>query len=182
MECVKEQIKINEDHPLVYIACLSAYNNGFLHGKWVDASEGIDHVRECIKEILSNSPVADECEEWAIHDYQGFGNYQVSEYHELEELCEIAEFLKERKEWPVKVVSSLIDDYGIERARDIMEDDFMGRFDSDLDLAYHLVDELGILSGIPENVARYFDYQAFSRDLEMGDDLFSYSGYYFWNR
>ena len=28
--------------PRVYIACLAAYNNGILHGKWLDADDGID--------------------------------------------------------------------------------------------------------------------------------------------
>lgn len=182
MNYVKSQNKTNEDTPQIYIACLSAYNNGFLHGAWVDASEGIEHVRECIKDILSSSPVAEECEEWAIHDYQNFGSYKVSEYHDLEELCEVAEFLQECQNFPSDVVSSLIDDYGIEGARIKMEDDFIGEFDSDVDLAYHYVEEFGLLDGISEHIARYFDYDSFGRDLDMNGDIFCFSNYYFWNR
>jgi antirestriction protein len=182
MNCVKEQKKISEDNALVYIACLSAYNNGYLHGAWVDASEGIEHVKECIKEILSSSPVAEECEEWAIHDFQGFGNYKVDEYHNLDELCEVAEFLKECDKFPAEVVSWLIDDYGIEGAKEKMEDDYIGEFDSCTDLAYHYAEETGLLDGVHKSVAMYFDYEAFGRDLELNGDVMSFSAYYFWNR
>lgn len=170
----------------IYIACLAAYNNGFLHGRWVDASLGIDHVREQIKFILLDSPMDEEgypCEEWAIHDFEGFGNYKISEYHDLEELCEVAEFLKEceEKDFPSDVVSWLIDDYGIEGAKEKMEDSFIGEFDSDSDIAYHLVEETGMLEGVCNRIAQYFDYEAYGRDLSMGGDVMSFSGYYFWN-
>lgn len=182
MNCVKEQIKIDETHAQVYIACLSAYNNGYLHGAWVDASEGVEHVRERIQEILKSSPVAEECEEWAIHDFQGFGNYKVDEYHGLEELCEVAEFLRECDRFPAEVVSWLIDDYGIEGAKEKMDDDFIGEFDSSSDLAYHYAEETGLLDGVHESVAMYFDYEAFGRDLDLNGDVISFSGHYFWNR
>jgi antirestriction protein len=183
MNCIKEKIEINEDNPQIYIACLSAYNNGYLHGDWIDASQGIDHVRDCIKEILSSSPVAEECEEWAIHDFQGFGNYKVNEYHDLEKLCEVAEFLSESESrFPSEVVSWLIDDYGIDGAREKMEDDYIGEFDSDLDLAYHYVEELCLLDGVCKTVSMYFDYASFGRDLDLNGDVISFSGHYFWNR
>ena len=181
MNCIKSQIKIDQDSPQIYIACLSAYNNGFLHGEWVDASEGVEHVRECIKEILATSPVAEECQEWAIHDFQGFGNYKVTEYHNLEKLCEVAEFLKECDKFPSDVVSSLIDHYGIVRAKDKMQDDYIGEFDSDLDLAYHYVEEFGILEGVTKYVASYFDYASLARDLDLNGELLNFSGHYFWN-
>lgn len=180
-----EKIKINENNPQVYIACLSAYNNGYLHGEWIDVSQGIEHVRERIKWILFDSPMDEEnepCEEWAIHDYQGFGNYKVYEYHDLEELCEIAEFLKKYDNFPSEVVSYLIDDYGIDGAKERIEDDYIGVFNSSSDLAYYYVEETGLLDGVHKNIAMYFDYDSFGRDLELNGDIFSFSGYYFWNR
>ena len=184
MNCVKEQNKISEDNAQVYIACLSAYNNGYLHGAWVDATEGVEHVRDRIAQILSSSPMWREecCEEWAIHDFQGFGNYKVSEYHGLEELCAVAECLKECDKFPSEVVSWLIDDYGIDGAKERMDDDYIGEFDSSSDLAYHYVEETGLLDGVHKSVAMYFDYEAFGRDLDLNGDVISFSGHYFWNR
>lgn len=182
---LETQTKIDQDLPQIYVACLAAYNNGFLHGEWIDASEGIEHVRERIKWILLDSPMQEEkepCEEWAIHDYQNFGNYKVTEYHDLEDLCEIAEFLKECENFPEEVVSWLVDDYGIRGARNKMDDDFIGEFDSTTDLAYHYVEETELLSGLNSCIENYFDYESFGRNLELNGDVISFSGYYFWNR
>lgn len=182
MNLIKDQKKINENNPQIYIACLSAYNNGFLHGEWIDVSEGIDHINECIKEILSTSPVAEECEEWAIHDFQGFGDFRVSESHDLEELCEMAEFFKDYENFPCDVLSSLLNDYGIGGAKEKIDDDYIGEFNSETDLAYHYVEETGILDGANKSVSMYFDYEAFGRDLDLNGEIFSFSGHYFWNR
>jgi antirestriction protein len=35
------------------------------------------------------------------------------------------------------------------------------------EVAEIVIDECGYLEGVPENVARYFDYEAFCRDLEI---------------
>jgi len=56
----------------IYIADLAAYNNGILHGIWVDATLDIDDIWQQIKDMLKQSPV-DDAEEIAIHDYEGFG-------------------------------------------------------------------------------------------------------------
>lgn len=47
-----------------------------------------------------------------------------------------------------------------------------------LDYAYELVDDLGMLNDMPENLRHYFDYESFARDLEIsGDvDVFEYNG------
>lgn len=181
MNNLKLQTKISEDTPKIYVACLSAYNNGFLHGCWIDVSEGIEHVTECIKEILFSSPVAEECEEWAIHDYQGFGNYNISESHNLEDVCSVAEFICECNDFPPKVISSLIEDYGIEGAKEKMENEYIGEFDSESDFAYHYVEETGLISEIPQSIAMYFDYEAYGKDLSINGDVFEIDGYYFWN-
>lgn len=184
---MENSTKQNNANIQIYIACLTAYNNGFLHGEWVDVSQGIDHVRERIKFILLDSPMNEEgdpCEEWAIHDFEGFGNYKVNEYHDLEELCQVAEFLKEceEKDFPSDVASWLIDDFGINGAIEKMEDDFIGEFDSATDFAYHYVDETGLLSDACKTISMYFDYEAFGRDLDMNGEVMSFRGYYFWNR
>ncbi len=54
--------------PKIYIACLAAYNNGYLHGKWIDATQDVDSIYSNIRNVLASSPIPD-AEEWAIHDY-----------------------------------------------------------------------------------------------------------------
>ena len=56
--------------PRIYVASLSDYNTGRLHGRWIDASQPADAIREEIALMLAESkePIA---KEWAIHDYGG---------------------------------------------------------------------------------------------------------------
>jgi hypothetical protein len=54
------------DTPRIYLACLAAYNNGRLHGAWVDADQGADHIWNELRKMLRASPEPD-AEEWAIH-------------------------------------------------------------------------------------------------------------------
>ena len=59
------------DTPRIYVACLAAYNNGHLHGRWIDANQDPDAIQVEISAMLAASPIAD-AEEWAIHDYEGY--------------------------------------------------------------------------------------------------------------
>ena len=67
--------------PKVYVACLAAYNNGILHGQWIEANQGKEGIQEEIQDMLSKSPIPG-AEEWAIHDYEGFCGLRISEYEE----------------------------------------------------------------------------------------------------
>ena len=50
----------------IYVACLAAYNNGYLHGRWIDATLGESHIWDETRAMLAASPI-EEAEEWAIH-------------------------------------------------------------------------------------------------------------------
>lgn len=55
----------------VYAACLAAYNNGILHGCWLDVTDDVDKLRAEVAAMLADSPESG-AEEWVIHDYDGF--------------------------------------------------------------------------------------------------------------
>ena len=55
----------------IYVADLAAYNNGKLHGVWVDACADLDEIWNAVNAMLKASPEPGP-EEWAIHDYEGF--------------------------------------------------------------------------------------------------------------
>ena len=79
----------------IYVACLAAYNNGHLHGRWIDASQGESHIWEQTRAMLAASP-EDGAEEWAIHDYEGFEGAPLSEYASFETVAALADFIEER--------------------------------------------------------------------------------------
>ncbi|MEU0218717.1 antirestriction protein ArdA [Streptomyces sp. NPDC006265] len=90
----------------IYVASLSDYNAGILHGRWIDADQDVDAMHEAIAEMLKESPAArkygDVAEEYAIHDYDGFGDFNLGEYESLEKITAIANALDE---YPCKVVA-----------------------------------------------------------------------------
>jgi antirestriction protein len=65
------------DEIRIYVADLTAYNNGKLHGVWINARGDINDIWEQIKAMLATSPEG-FAEEYAIHDYEGFGAYALS--------------------------------------------------------------------------------------------------------
>src|SRR5260370_31863120 len=85
----------------IYVATLTDYNNGILHGAWLDVSDEYS-MREEIEAMLAQSPTAKEtgaiAEEWAIHDYEGFGPLKLGEYEGLDSVCRLAEGLEEHGE------------------------------------------------------------------------------------
>ena len=82
------------DPPRIYVACLAAYNNGRLHGDWLDADQEPETLDEAVHEMLRRSPEPD-AEEWAIHDHEGFTPYQLHEYERLADVSEIAQGIVE---------------------------------------------------------------------------------------
>jgi len=78
----------------IYVACLAAYNNGYLHGCWIDAELGEDHIWERTRVMLAGSPI-EMAEEWAIHDYEGFEGAPVSEWTSFERIAALADFITE---------------------------------------------------------------------------------------
>ena len=70
------------DTSQICVACLASYNNGILYGKWIDATQDESDIVAEIQGILANSPI-EGAEEWAVHDYEGFGALKIEEYSEL---------------------------------------------------------------------------------------------------
>ena len=62
---------LSDSNPRIYVACLAAYNNGYLHGAWIEADQDADEIRDEIAAMLARSPI-EHAEEYAIHDYEGF--------------------------------------------------------------------------------------------------------------
>jgi antirestriction protein len=70
---MEEQTMNQKLKPMIYIACLAAYNAGHLHGEWLDAAREPAEIQEDIHAILDSSPV-ESGGDYAIHDHEGFGD------------------------------------------------------------------------------------------------------------
>ena len=88
------------DGPRIYVASLTDYNAGILHGTWVAADLGVEVMTEAIDEMLAASPsmarYGDVAEEWRIDDVDGWGRHlHISEYESLESIARLAEGISE---------------------------------------------------------------------------------------
>lgn len=75
--------------PRIYVADLAAYNAGILHGAWIDADQSTEDIQAAVNDMLAASPEP-LAEEWAIHDYEGFGSLALSEWESFERIAAIA--------------------------------------------------------------------------------------------
>src|ERR1700722_1252880 len=64
--------------PRIYVASLSDYNAGRLHGEWLDAAQDPEAILAGISAMLAASPEPG-AEEWAIHDYEQFCGVRLCE-------------------------------------------------------------------------------------------------------
>jgi antirestriction protein len=158
--------KNTDSQPRIYIACLAAYNSGYLHGDWVDVSDE-DEINEAIKRILESSPVED-AEEWAVHDYDNFFGLDLGEYSGITQVVEAAKFLAEHG----KLGAKLIDYFGndLEEAKRVMDECYLGEYESLKDYARELTEET---REVPKYLEYYIDYASMGEDMELIGDIFT---------
>lgn len=149
----------------IFLTNLGKYNEGELIGEWVELPVSQEELQKVFERIGIN----EEYEEYFITDYE-CDLYEVGEYENLDTLNEIAERIEELDEEESKVVKALMSDLGytLKEAIDkVNSGDYRIYSDCDnmTDIAYQVVDECEYLNNVPDNVARYFDYESFGRDL-----------------
>ncbi|KTD56766.1 antirestriction protein [Legionella santicrucis] len=152
------------DTPQIYVACLASYNNGVLHGKWIEANQDADSIYNEVYEMLHDSPT-ENAEEFAIHDFEGFGSAQLGEYDSIDDVAELAAFIAKHGELGAELVGYS----SIEDAEKLLAENYHGAYDSEVDFAHAIFDDCYSNAAIPENLMFYFDYDAFARDLFISD-------------
>jgi len=165
----------------IYVADLAAYNAGYLHGVWIDACGELDDIKAQITEMLAASP--ENCaEEYAIHDYEGFGGYALGEYAGIETAHAMACFIAEYPDFGGELLNHFSGD--LEEARIAAEENYCGCYHSLADYAEELTEQT---AQIPENIVYYIDYERMGRDMELSGDVFTIEAGYeevhiFWSR
>lgn len=159
---------LESDDARIYVASLSDYNAGRLHGAWINANQVAEDVHEAITAMLARSkePIA---EEWAIHDYEGFGPLHLGEYESIEHVATIARGIAEHgaafAHWADYLGSSQWEHL------DNFEDNFVCECSSALEFAESMLENMGIDidSLVDEQLQPYisFDIDAFARDLSF---------------
>lgn len=177
-----------------YAACLASYNNGVLHGAWIDASDDVDAMQEAIATMLRASPFpnvtvthpdtgesAPSAEEWAVHDYDGAVPHGMGEYPGLALIAGWVGVLDAAEDAgiPAEVAAKVAENYGephngeFSETLECISERYEGEHDTLTAFAESYVESTGMLSGVDEIVARYFDFEAFGRDMQLGGDVFT---------
>jgi antirestriction protein len=163
---------VERPEPRIYVASLSDYNAGRLHGAWINANQEPDEIHQGIQAMLATSPEP-LAEEWAIHDYDNFGPIRLSEYESIEHVARLAAGIAEHGEafalWAGHIGGS-----EWERL-DEFDERYLGEWNSAEDYAANLLEDMGIdLSEIgPEILWPYVevDLAGFARDLSYDIDI-----------
>lgn len=161
----------------IYVASLSDYNAGILHGVWIDCEgKSADDIMDEVRAMLKASPAARKygeiAEEWAIHDHEGFGSL-IGEYTGFDTVAELVEAYEELGDddlWPLYL--EWLDHYGDSEfnAVEAFWEAYSGTYRTVGDWAAELNE--GCFD-IPKALENYIDWDAMGRDAEFNGDIFT---------
>ena len=177
-ESLKEAVKNHEqtngsDSPALYCGTYGKYNSGNLSGMWLNVST-FDDYEDFVNFCLAIH--ADEEDPELM--YQDFENMPDSLYHEsmgekgfnkISEYCELCD------EYSVEAVDDFLEWYSPEDL-DMMHDSYSGVYDSEEDFARAFVNKRCDLEKMIGDLDYYFNYEALTRDLFLGDYHFGSHG------
>jgi antirestriction protein len=190
----------------IYVACLSSYNEGRLHGRWIELEDkDIEDVRQEISDMLAESSSESIAEEFAIHDSEGFHPLKISEHESLDDVLNISNIVEEYGE----VALHVLDNHGLkyrEYVRELFEGSYEGAFESKeawaeqkLELLIALTNQFRDLLNKQfervwmsrnyqmDNIGMYLEFQEdkWARDINLGGyaDFYEVDGevHVFWN-
>ena len=146
------------------------YNeNGADGGQWITLPMDPDELEEVLEHIAD--AMGDNDPEWAIHDYEWTCEMELGDVHEMDSIAEWNELCNDAsrlEEWEAEEIAAAIEAYGYTFA-EAMERQQRGCFTfypgQDMEeVAEELINEC---YDLPEFALRYFDYEAFARDLSF---------------
>jgi antirestriction protein len=168
-----------EDRPRIWVGSWLDYNNGVLHGQWLDADRDADDIWSDIGAMLAASPTAaqsgDVAEEWGIFDHENFGDAAVGEQDSIDRLSAIARGITQHG--PAFAAWAELTDLGPDTTDNQFRDAYLGEFDSVEAYADQLLDDLGyrdlLDQALPEHVRRYVDINVagLARDMWLSGEI-----------
>lgn len=157
----------------IYLTNLNRYNNGVLCGEWVK----LPIPEEELETVLHR--IGTENDEFFITDYETLlGNLHISEYASIDDLNEFAErvngladhdyeklaaVLECESSMSIAEILEIIDDLdSFDLLADVEDDEALGEYYADVGCIFH---------NIPDSIQRYFDFEAYGRDIRLESNL-----------
>lgn len=152
--------------PRIYVGTYRRYNEGSLHGAWIDLEECGD-AEEFWRRVnaLHAAEIAGTGEiEPMFQCWENIPDKFISESHLNGDVWDQWVELDPEQRTIYGLYLDHVDTSGDwERA----EESFRGTFDSELDFAYDHWDQTGMLDSIPVEYRNYIDYEAWLRDAKI---------------
>lgn len=177
--------------PRAWVGCLGCYNSGALVGEWLEGEDCGDLVAAGLARVETHgdytAPRCVKCggDEFWVFDHEGFGGFIEGECSPSEAQAVAVAFAAiEGEGLNVEAVTGYAKNMGLDLSsfdewRADFESAYQGEWDSVEDFAREFIDSTGLLQGVPEHIARYFDYERYAQDLEY--DLWTWGDHIFWS-
>lgn len=148
--------------PRIYAACLASYNNGDLHGEWIECNQDAEQINSEIKAMLELSDEED-AEEFAIHDFDNWQGIQISEYESIDKVAELAALIIKHG----KAFAAHYNHYGTEATEETFDNSYQCESESEAAFVRELWEENGRLKeleklGVSDH---WLDWDAIANDL-----------------
>ena len=157
----------------IFVNTWGNYNeNGADGGKWITLPMSAEELKSTLENIAA--AMGDNDPEWAMHDYEWTTDidlFDVSEHENITALNERLQDLEELEEWELEEVAAAMEAFGYEflEAVERQQNGYFTLYrNMDLtEVAEELVNECYFTKDTPDIFTRYFDYEAFGRDLRF---------------
>ncbi len=154
-----------DGNPSVYVGTWAKYNEGDLTGLWIDLTtfdDREDFVNFCYAIHADERDPELDAQDWEClpNGIDGDDLFFEQKWDVLKEYLELGE------KYELDAVEAFVNRFSIDCLSDF-ENCYCGKFDSELDYAYHIIDECYDLDDIMGDLSSYFDYQRYADDLFM---------------
>ena len=173
--------QINTSEASVYVGTYAKYNEGSIFGEWLNLSDYVD--KEEFYNACKELHYDEEDPEFMFQDYENIPKGLIDESWISNNIFEVLDALEDMDETRKEAFLIWCDNghYKLSEGEiyDFISDfdnDYIGEYDSEEDFAYEQVEQMDL----SEFAKRYFDYEAFARDLFCGN-YWSESGHVFYN-
>jgi antirestriction protein len=149
----------------IYVTNLKKYSEGALVGEWVDLPH--EDIESVINKISN-----DGADELFITDYESeLEGLEVGEYDNIETLDSIMQEVDNLTDSELLAFQAyLLNGSSLDEAlEEVHQGNYTIYYDcNDMsDVVYQVVNDCGLLDGVPEEVKMYFDYEAYGRDMDI---------------
>ena len=156
----------------IFLASLTAHTNGIIDGNWIDLID--NNAMEKIKAFKD----AREEHEFFIADTSASVPMEISEYDDPCYLVDFVKRLEDLDETQLEAYEAIMNEsgWGREEALDTAENREFDEIDWDYEsieesVGYYYAELNGFLD-YDETIRRYFDYEAYGRDICIESDVY----------